>query len=507
MAQAESFYLPAQTATCVLQEGLKNLSPRVTSKSPMRPFTLMDTCDGEIRRSGRLLFGTGQLLELLSQDDGISKQAVPSQGNMAQCTDGEVKAALQNISVLHAISRVGEGARQEVTLAFLDRVQKTRVRARLWVLTSPEGGAATLVVLEGLRGYDKSRNQLRKHLVTNGARQIGDPAFITALFPSQRHHKAKPDICMTHQEAAYDAANAIIKTYLAHARGNIPGIISDIDIEFLHDFRVALRKIRSVVSLFDAVYAPKTTRDLKARFSKVMSRTGDLRDLDVYLADKAHFYTLVPNKLHAGLDALFEHLAKQRATAQTDLRSYMQSDSFQREMEALAARFDRPILKKGAHADLPAQQYASRLIWKRYKTVCKIAAGIDNATEDAEVHRLRIQCKKLRYLIEIFAPVFPKKETKSILRALKRAQDTLGRFNDYAVQQESLHAMLGEWNASRGGANPKVARSIEALIRVLRGKQQKERRKVVARFAQFNDTKTRATCRALFRRTDAKRGA
>jgi CHAD domain-containing protein len=138
------------------------------------------------------------------------------------------------------------------------------------------------------------------------------------------------------------------------------------------------------------------------------------------------------------------------------------------------------------------------LIWKRYQKVCKIAAGIDDRTEDEAVHRLRIQCKKLRYLMEFFAPVFPRKEFQSILKPLKRLQDNLGLFNDYSVQQESLRALLDDLDQQPEKRDLEIAQSVGALIVVLHKKQLEERARVVESFAKFNNKGTRHTFRKLF---------
>jgi len=68
---------------------------------------------------------------------------------------------------------------------------------------------------------------------------------------------------------------------MAIARQNEDGIKADYDTEFLHDYRVSLRKVRSVLSLFKGENIA-----LKQAFSDIMKGTNQLRDLDVYLLDK-----------------------------------------------------------------------------------------------------------------------------------------------------------------------------------------------------------------------------
>ena len=71
----------------------------------------------------------------------------------------------------------------------------------------------------------------------------------------------------------------------------------------------------------------------------------------------------------------------------------------------LAALFaDLKRLEPGPNADRGAYGYACALIWKRYRKVCKLARSITPDTPDEIVHDLRIDCKKLRYLMEFFRP-------------------------------------------------------------------------------------------------------
>ncbi|MCX8955640.1 CHAD domain-containing protein, partial [Ruegeria sp. NA] len=81
-------------------------------------------------------------------------------------------------------------------------------------------------------------------------------------------------------EPSGEVAAKIIQTYLRVARQNEEGVIADIDTEFLHDYRVSLRKIRSVISLFKSVLSVAQTAELKRVFSDLMTRTVPLRDLD-----------------------------------------------------------------------------------------------------------------------------------------------------------------------------------------------------------------------------------
>jgi CHAD domain-containing protein len=119
--------------------------------------------------------------------------------------------------------------------------------------------------------------------------------------------------------------------------------------------------------------------------------------------------------------------------------------------------------------------------------------AITPETQDEEVHELRIEAKKFRYLLEFFATLYQTKKIKQLVNRLKVLQDNLGRFNDFSVQQESLNTYLqGHQN------NAEMAKSIGALLMVLAQKQIEERGHVEERFAGFANAVTAKLVHELF---------
>lgn len=468
--------------------------------SEAQNFTVFDCFDQQLRQSGRLLVETGETLELVMADGQILKQSSQRTGNfVVDLSDGPVKQALADLSALRSLLPVGSGEMRRETLTLIDDVEKVQCRAQLWSLTTTDGGVM-LVFLQGLRGYDKALAQLRKVLESANAVALGEVDVHAQLFPEHPRYRANLEIAIAPDMAAFDAANDIIVAYIPVARANEFGIIADHDTKFLHDYRISLRKIRAVLSLFKGIYSPEQTDDLKARFSALMAVTGRLRDLDVYLLDQQKYYDLLPQSLHAGLDTLFSHFARERFEKQAELTDHLRSKGYDKEFASLAKLFgSRKKLSRGPNADRAAKSFASELIWKRYRKVCKIASAIDADTADAEVHAMRIHSKKLRYLMEFFAPLFPQAKVKSLLKPLKQLQDNLGLFNDYAVQQDSLSVVLRELDDPSQPGALEMAQSIGALIAMLHGQQIKERGRALESFEQFDSPQTRQTFRKLFK--------
>ena len=92
-------------------------------------------------------------------------------------------------------------------------------------------------------------------------------------------------------------------------------------------------------------------------------------------------------------------------------------------------------------------------------------------TEDEKLHALRIECKKLRYLIEFFSSLFARQTIDTLIKQLKKLQDNLGDFNDLCVQQDYLMNIAEEMPATDPNSK-KVLVAIGSLIGTLdRNKQ------------------------------------
>ena len=91
--------------------------------------------------------------------------------------------------------------------------------------------------------------------------------------------------------------------------------------------------------------------------------------------------------------------------------------------------------------DQPLAQLGRRLLDKRHKRVLKRGRDFKQLS-DADLHRLRISLKKLRYAGEFFAAQFPDGKPRPYIRALRRLQDDLGQLNDAAVAESCLKQLL-----------------------------------------------------------------
>ena len=235
---------------------------------------------------------------------------------------------------------------------------------------------------------------------------------------------------------------------LAIARENEAGIIDDIDTEFLHDYRICVRKIRSVLSLIKGIYPEEKTEELKAAFAQFCDVTNRLRDLDVYLARSGRIYRDASRgDSGPALEVMFRDFAKERRRALRKVVAHLGSPAYRAAIEAAEDFFAAPShLPETEVSQSPVGPLVARRIEKSYKRIVKIERSLGADTPDEAIHQVRIQCKKLRYLVEFFSELLPADETEHIEKQLRRLQNSLGLFNDYSVQQRAL---LSYWERKR----------------------------------------------------------
>jgi CHAD domain-containing protein len=160
---------------------------------------------------------------------------------------------------------------------------------------------------------------------------------------------------------------------------------------------------------------------------------------------------------------------------------------------------NEPVPKKpdAANATMPIVELARKRIYKRYGRVIKDGDYILTHTQDEYLHALRIECKKLRYLMEFFASLFPRKKLARLIKQLKKLQDNLGDFNDLSVQQEYLMHMAEELPID----DPRSRKALVAtgyLVENLGYQQKKVKANFADTFTEFASPTNQKLFRQLF---------
>ena len=468
-------------------------------------LTLLDDYDWDIWQNGLLLLGNGkEELRLLQEDDHCLATCLAN-GEKSfwwQLPEGELANKLKELISVRAFTPKYEALLNTEYVAILNEDAKIVVRAQLYGISSKEMQPQLFLKIIPLRGYQREYLQLVKSLAATNPEEMTNLGMRNLLQQTGlviNTPKSKPKFDLEDQEAAEIAVTRMAGRMIQLARHQEQGIIGDIDTEFTHQYRVNIRKTRSLISLFKKTLSPQRYQLLKTELKIIGSQTNELRDLDVFLLDHDYYRGLLPQNLWSGLEQLFSRIKRRRAGAYNKVVEQLSSETYLEQISHLLRVLQQPPDFQTKQAQIEIKSLVSQKILAHYQLIGTDGGLIRTATPDSAVHDLRIECKKLRYLLELFSELFPKNEIKQLIKYLKVLQDNLGRFNDYSVQQEYLLFLK---QGTRGSAEQLA--SINGLAAVLYNKQLEERKLVVKNIAGFFDQATGKLFQQLFNRETRK---
>jgi CHAD domain-containing protein len=233
------------------------------------------------------------------------------------------------------------------------------------------------------------------------------------------------------------AFKAVMAAGLAHLLANERGLLEGRDPEYLHQARVALRRLRSALEVFSPPLPERVTAAPARELKWLASRLGPARDWDVFLGE-----TLQPVEAqfgaHRGIKAFAARCRRLRRGAGAKARGAARLPRYRQLTLSLstwlASEGWLAPLNSGARTAMegPVGDHARAVLEARYGRVRKRGRGLDDQSA-AELHRLRIAIKKFRYATDFLAGLYRGTAVGVTLRRLARLQDILGEMNDAAT--------------------------------------------------------------------------
>lgn len=275
--------------------------------------------------------------------------------------------------------------------------------------------------------------------------------------------KAEP-ITLADDMTAGEAFRTIAHGCLRHLRVNEDVLLERRDADALHQARVAIRRLRSAMSLFGDLLRDDRFESIKAELKRLSEPLGRARNLDIFLSE-----TLPAERSRHPEDLqllnLEKHFESRRTEAYAIVVQRLRSDEWRQFVLDLVAWINAgPWLSEGdrARRDQPVPAFASAVLDKWSRRVKKRGRDLAALSAD-ERHRVRIATKKLRYGAEFFASLYPGKKAtkhrKAFLVALSSLQDHLGVLNDIASSPALLYELTGP---DADEARPLTDRFVEA---------------------------------------------
>ncbi|HKG62972.1 MAG TPA: CHAD domain-containing protein [Solirubrobacteraceae bacterium] len=478
-------------------------------RSRISDRTLLDSFDGRLRDAGlRAERPAGRSAAIVLYEPGApSREAhVPrARRHLAtELPDGALRERLAPVLEERALLPAVRVRSSVQTLAVLGAEAKTVARIEL---ERPElvrdGGErmplAARLSLRPVLGYDREFDRtltvLRDDLGLEAAeRPLYDAAVLAAGGrPEGIATKVKLELPAGTRT---DAAAALVLGRLVEvAEVNLPGTLEDLDPEFLHDVRVSIRRARSVLRELKDVHEPEARAHLRDELKWAQALTGPVRDLDVQLLEWPELSAHVGDVRAAELEPLRALLARRRDRERAKLVRGLRGKRFRAAMRAWQALASEPA-GPGPDADKPIEAVAGKRIRKVLARMLEDGGKIGAKSPAEALHDLRKRGKELRYLLELFGSVFPERAVEPLVDGLKDLQKVLGRFQDRAVQVETLHAMRDDLAVEPEG--PAALIALGPVLDALLADQQAARKEFAAAFEEFGQAAGRKRVRKAF---------
>jgi len=225
----------------------------------------------------------------------------------------------------------------------------------------------------------------------------------------------------------------------ATVRAEMNRLIAQPDAGQIHQTRVALRRLRSFLSVFQDVIPPTARYQLSRSLGALAGTLGEAREWDVLIAE-----TIEPLRTALGTEPVLARLQESATDARTEaeprIREAAAGPDHLRLALALGSWFDAkiwPDIETPLEAELldrPLVDFATSLLKKRHRKFLRAGKSAAEADPDS-LHQLRIQAKKLRYTADFLRGLYPAKAARRYLDALKAIQEILGRGHDASVAQ------------------------------------------------------------------------
>lgn len=250
-----------------------------------------------------------------------------------------------------------------------------------------------------------------------------------ALFLQQRLTPCKAEtLNFQSRDTTVSVFQTIARSCIAQLQANEKGLNAPKNEEYIHQARVALRRLRTALRLFEEALPVGFAVRWSEAWRDVAQELGNARNWDVFCTEQLPLLDLDLGE-HPDLVALRAFANQKRICAQDTARGCLASKSYSLNIisfcEALMSLKDNEESIRG---------YATRALKKRHKRFVQ-GAKLAHTLNAEQRHEVRIDLKKLRYTLDFFEMLYPKKRVQAFSKALESTQELLGHMNDLATAE------------------------------------------------------------------------
>lgn len=239
----------------------------------------------------------------------------------------------------------------------------------------------------------------------------------------------------------------ILLQELAHIRRWRKTAIKGNDPEGVHQVRVSLRRMRTALSIYKPIIPPQQHRKLSKNLKKFAHTLDKARDLDVFITNHLHDDAEVPDSLRKAITA-------ERQQAYKPVRKLLKGKRFKQYLRSSKKRLKKKKWRKkvvAASYTFGLEDFAANTLELLRLNILEHSDHLDLADE-AALHQLRIDCKKLRYASEFFSTLYEPITAEPFIKQLKQLQDTLGGIHDCHVHNQMRDELSAETDTEANNA-------------------------------------------------------
>ncbi len=511
-ARTESvFVIPGEISPDTVTNSLQALLSTRHCPIARRRFTVLDTFDGRVRKAQACLIHSGV--------NGSSTMSWQSGGGMDYLStrvehpanfawdlpDGPLQDTVAEVIGPRRLLAQADAEEQGSALDVIDDRGKTVARLRISSGRARRSehsdwqSLPVIVTLSGLCGYEEVYRRLVPVIESRpGIERCGDGlvGVILGRVGTSAPVDSSHEVDLAADVSADAGARRIHSALVAVLEANEAGLRANLDTEFLHDFRVAVRRTRSLLTQIRNVFPAARVEHFAAEFSWIGRFTGPPRDIDVLaLTIRERRADFEP----AEIEALVALLGDAQQREHHALVAALDSDRYRQLLADWKAFLAEPLSPEhaGPNAAAPLAVVVSKRAWRLSGRIASRAATVDDRTPADHLHEIRIDAKKLRYLVDIAPAFYERDDLNAIVGALKKLQRVLGDFNDAHVQERKLV----ECAQAVPPGNPAVAVLLGRLIEQTRQRGRQLRGDIPETLGRFCARDIHSACRRAFRKT------
>lgn len=279
---------------------------------------------------------------------------------------------------------------------------------------------------------------------------------------------------------AVEAARCIVSSGLGHMLANQTAAASR-DVEGVHQVRVGIRRLRTVLALFGRYLEPHAAGRFADELKRLGRVFGEARDWDVFCTEMLDLAE-ADERAHPWVAMLRDPAERYRNAAHDAVSDELRQPALTAFVLGVAAWIEPDeqghIAMGHGKLDRPLDKLAPALLDRMARRAAKRGNQLKSSS-DEELHDLRKTLKKLRYSAEYLAGLYPEKRFKPYHKSLKHLLKLLGAGNDAIVATQLADRLADD--------RPELVTAASALAEWSAGCRERAYRKLPKAWAEFSD--------------------